>query len=87
MIPPLGASCRNKLLEPVKSWNATDLMAAAGKIKAEYDATPYDLRPWEILIDVIGLGAASLTVVRNLASRYEASTSARQHLHEKIARG
>jgi len=27
----------NKLLEPVKSWNSTDLMATAGKIKAEYD--------------------------------------------------
>ena len=47
----------NKLLEPVKSWNSTDLMATAGKIKAEYDATPYDLRPREILIDIIGLGA------------------------------
>jgi phage terminase large subunit len=41
----------------VKSWNSTDLMATAGKIKAEYDATPYDTRPREILIDVIGLGA------------------------------
>jgi phage terminase large subunit len=48
---------KNKLLEPVKSWNATDLMATAGKIKAEYDATPSDLRPSEILIDIIGLGA------------------------------
>jgi len=35
----------NKLLEPVKCWNSTDLMATAGKIKAEYDATPYDARP------------------------------------------
>jgi hypothetical protein len=48
---------KNKLLEPVKNWNSTDLMATAGKIKAEYDATPYDMRPSEILIDVIGLGA------------------------------
>ena len=48
---------KNKLLEPVKSWNSTDLMATTGKIKAEYDATPYDLRPREILIDIIGLGA------------------------------
>src|SRR5512144_3454008 len=38
----------NKLLEPVKSWNSTDLMATAGKIKAEYDATPYDMRPSQI---------------------------------------
>ena len=32
-------------------------MATVGKIKAEYDATPYDLRPREILIDIIGVGA------------------------------
>ena len=48
---------KNKLLEPVKSWNSTDLMATAGKIKAEYDATPYDAKPSEILVDIIGLGA------------------------------
>jgi len=48
---------KNKLLEPVKSWNSTDLMATAGKTKAEYDATPYDARPSEILVDIIGLGA------------------------------
>jgi len=30
----------NKLLEPVKSWVSTDLMATVGKIKAEYDSTP-----------------------------------------------
>src|SRR5512135_219496 len=48
---------KNKLLEPVKSWNAVDLMATVGKIKAEYDTTPYDLRPSEIMIDIIGLGA------------------------------
>src|SRR5262249_2790996 len=47
---------KNKLLELVKSWNDVDLMATAGKIKAEYDATPYDLRPSEIVIDIIGLG-------------------------------
>jgi phage terminase large subunit len=48
---------KNELPEPVKSWNAVDLMATVGKIKAEYDATPYDLRPREIMIDLIGLGA------------------------------
>src|SRR5215467_2174516 len=49
---------KDKLLEPVKSWNDVDLMVTAGKIKAEYDATPYDLRPSEIVIDIIGLGAS-----------------------------
>ena len=41
----------------MKSWNDVDLMATVGKIKAEYDATPYDLRPREIMIDIIGLGS------------------------------
>jgi hypothetical protein len=57
---------KNKLLEPVKSWNSTDLMATAGKIKAEYDATPYDVKPSEILIDIIGLGAGVYDRCREL---------------------
>ena len=57
---------KNKLLEPVKSWNSTDLMATAGKIKAEYDATPYDARPSEILVDIIGLGAGVYDRCREL---------------------
>ena len=47
----------NKLLEPIRHWHSTDLMATVGKIKAEYDETHYDVRPSAILIDVIGLGA------------------------------
>jgi phage terminase large subunit len=47
----------NRLLEPIKSWHGQDLMATAGKIKAEYEATHYNMRPSEILIDAIGLGA------------------------------
>jgi hypothetical protein len=47
----------NRLLEPIKHWNSTDLMVTTGMIKAEYEETPYDMRPREILIDAIGLGA------------------------------
>jgi hypothetical protein len=47
----------NRLLEPIKWWNSTDLMATAGRIKAQYEETHYDMRPSEILIDTIGLGA------------------------------
>jgi phage terminase large subunit len=47
----------NKLLEPIRWWHGTDLMATVGKIKAEYEQTPYDMRPYAILIDVVGLGA------------------------------
>ena len=32
-------------------------MVTAGKIKAEYEGTHYDMRPSAILIDAIGLGA------------------------------
>ena len=47
----------NRLLEPIKHWSGTDLIVTAGRIKAEYDETPYDMRPREIHIDAIGLGA------------------------------
>ena len=62
----LRSDRRTSLLEPVKSWNSTDLMATAGKIKAEYDATPYDARPSEILVDIIGLGAGVYDRCREL---------------------
>jgi phage terminase large subunit len=47
----------NHLLEPIKHWSGIDLMATVGRIKAEYEETHYDMRPREILIDAIGLGA------------------------------
>jgi phage terminase large subunit len=47
----------NKLLEPIRWWHSTDLMATVGRIKTEYEETHYDMRPWAILIDVVGLGA------------------------------
>jgi len=47
----------NKLLEPIRWWHSTDLMATVGRIKAEYDQTHYDMRPWAIFVDVVGLGA------------------------------
>ena len=47
----------NVQLEPVKSWHGKDTMQAAGLIIAEYEATPEEDRPSEILVDVIGIGA------------------------------
>jgi phage terminase large subunit len=47
----------NKLLEPIRGWHDTDLMATVGRIKTEYEETHCDMRPREILIDAIGLGA------------------------------
>ena len=56
----------NRLLEPIKSWHGQDLMATAGRIKAEYEATEYAMRPSEILIDAIGLGAGVYDRCREL---------------------
>jgi phage terminase large subunit len=56
----------NRLLEPIKHWSGTDLMVTAGKIKAEYDETKYDMRPSEILVDAIGLGAGVYDRCREL---------------------
>ena len=45
------------VLPGIQVWQHTDLMVTAGRIKAEWDATPPSERPIEILIDVIGYGA------------------------------
>ena len=47
----------NVLLEPVKHWRDKDLMETVGIVLAEYEATPWEMRPSEILCDAIGLGA------------------------------
>jgi hypothetical protein len=39
-------------------WEGADLMATAGRVKLEWDGTPPSERPVEILVDVIGYGAA-----------------------------
>jgi hypothetical protein len=44
-------------MEPIKSWHKRDLMEVAGLIIAEYEDTPSDERPAEILVDSVGLGA------------------------------
>lgn len=50
---------RNRLavLPRIEVWMGTDLMETAGRVKARWDETAPDLRPQEILVDVIGLGA------------------------------
>ena len=47
----------NVLSEPIKSWRNKDLMEICGIILTEYESTPYQERPSEILVDSIGLGA------------------------------
>ena len=74
----------NKLLEPVKRWNSMDLKATAGKIKAEYDATPYNMPvPPEILhrCDKVSV-RGSMIDPRNWACQCVASTSGKATAHE-----
>lgn len=47
----------NWLLEPVKSWAKKDTVQTAGMVLAEFKATPASLRPDDICVDVIGIGA------------------------------
>ena len=54
------------LIEPVKSWQNKDLMEMAGIVLAEYDATPYRLKPQAIYIDAIGIGAGLADRLREL---------------------
>lgn len=54
------------LVEPVKSWQNKDLMEMAGIILAEFDATPYRLKPQAIYIDAIGIGAGLADRLREL---------------------
>jgi phage terminase large subunit len=57
----------NRLLEPIIHWSGIDLMATAGRIKAEYDGTSHEMRPSQILIDAIGLGAGVYDRCRELS--------------------
>ncbi len=56
----------NVLQQPVKSWNQLDTMELAGRVKAEWDATPERDRPEDICVDAIGLGAGVADRLREL---------------------
>ena len=56
----------NALMEPVKSWHKRDLMEVSGLILAEYEETPSDEMPAEILVDSVGLGAGVVDRLREL---------------------
>lgn len=55
-----------QLLEPVKWWAKLDTMELAGRIKLEWDTTPQHLRPQEICVDSIGMGAGVVDRLREL---------------------
>lgn len=47
----------NTLPEPVMTWGNVSLMETVGKVVWEYENTPKEDRPYEIIVDVCGLGA------------------------------
>lgn len=47
----------NSLVEPVVSWAQVDLMQTTGRIVAMYEETRAYMRPKEICVDAIGIGA------------------------------
>lgn len=47
----------NHLLEPVTSWQGLDIAQTSGRIVAMYETTPNFLKPKEIMVDAIGMGA------------------------------
>ena len=55
-----------QLLEVVKTYRIPDLMQLVGKVVSEFKATPQILRPVEICVDVIGLGAGVVDRLREL---------------------
>jgi phage terminase large subunit len=55
-----------QLLGPIKWWMKLDTMELAARVKLEYDNEPMWLRPAEINVDVIGLGAGVVDRLRQL---------------------
>jgi hypothetical protein len=56
----------NLLMEPVKAWFQRDLMEVAGLVLNEYEETPTNELPAEILVDAIGIGAGVVDRLREL---------------------
>lgn len=54
----------NHLLGAPKEWRGLDGAQAAGRIIAEYQATPTHEKPREIVVDVIGVGASVYDILR-----------------------
>jgi phage terminase large subunit len=54
------------IITEINSWQGLDLMQTTGRVKAEYDGLPSNLRPREILVDVIGMGGGVVDRLREL---------------------
>ena len=56
----------NRLLEKIKWWSKKDGMQVSGLILMEYNDTPEELQPAEIIVDTVGLGAGPYDRMREL---------------------
>ena len=56
----------NAVTEPIRVWRNLDLMQLTGAVVAEWEALEEPLRPQEILVDSIGLGAGVVDRLREL---------------------
>ena len=61
---PLTKRMGNLLLEPPIVWRNMDGGQIAGRVVKEYLATPFDMRPKAICVDVIGYGASVVDFLR-----------------------
>jgi len=62
----LAKRCGNELLEPVKWWSGNDPHQTALRIFAQWEETDPDMRPAAIMVDAIGMGAATYLKLREL---------------------
>lgn len=62
------AFCRRVggVITDITSWQGLDTMQTVGRVKAEYDAQPFNVRPSLILVDSIGIGAGVVDRLREL---------------------
>jgi len=57
---------QGNVITEVSRWQGLDLMQTTGRVKAEYDGLPSNLRPREIMVDVIGMGGGVVDRLREL---------------------
>jgi len=62
----LAKRCGNELVEPVKWWSGNDPHQTALRIFEHWEQTDADMRPAAIMVDAIGMGAATYLKLREL---------------------
>jgi hypothetical protein len=60
----LAKRCGNTLLEPIQAWSGLDNVEVAALLRDIYDETPDEMKPGEIFVDTIGLGAGVYDIAK-----------------------